>query len=123
MKSKKHTYELTLPVKLTEEQVAERARKMAELHRDVARKYEEKATTAARLKTEIEIMEAQIDDYAGQVRERSEMCRVECERKLDVRDVVEIRLDTGDEVSRRRATPEESQGELALSGSTVGDLP
>jgi hypothetical protein len=120
---KKHTYELTLPVKLTEEQVADRAQKLAAIEPEIRSVIEGKKQAAAEYKSRETALEATRDTLARQVRERSEMQRVECERRLDGRDVVETRLDTGDEVSRRRATPEESQGELAWPGATPGDEP
>lgn len=111
---KTETFTHTLRIKLTPEEVAEKADHAARLIADRDEKEEAQKAAAKHAKGVIEAIDAEIRKLSNEVRSRSTYGPVECERRLDYRSrtLTEVRLDTGEELSRRKLTIAELQREL-----------
>lgn len=107
-------YTTTLRISLTPEEIADRADRAAGLIEDRDRKEEEQKAATKHAKSIIEAIDAEIRKLSNEVRTRSTYGPVECERRLcyKARTLVEIRLDTGEEISSRNLTLAELQREL-----------
>lgn len=103
---------------LSEKDVAERSDRVAHLIAKKETKEEELKLQTKQAKNEIGMVEAEITHLASEVRDRATYRDIECERQYRISDgkVVDVRLDTGEEVFERAMTAAELQGELPFEG-------
>lgn len=108
----KRTVERILAVPLTEEELAARARRMAELRGEVGRLEEAKKAAAAEYKGKIDRINADVDEIASEVRAGSREEGVQCAVGIDAtgNNMVTVRKDTGAVIDVRALTPAERQG-------------
>lgn len=107
-------YTASLRIALTTEEVADRADRAAGLIEDRDRKENEQKAAASHAKSIVAAIDAEIRKLSNEVRTKSTYGPVGCERRLDyrARTLIEVRLDTGEELSRRNLTIAELQREL-----------
>ena len=120
----KRTVERILAIPLTDEELAERARKMAELRKEVGRLEEAKKASAAEYKGKIDRVNGEVDEIASEVRAGTREEGVQCAVGIDGtgNNMVTVRKDTGAVVHVRALTPAERQGNFHfVGGSEEGD--
>lgn len=115
---KVETYQTSLKVELTPEQVADRADRAAQMIAERDAKEEEHKAAAKHSKSVIEALDAEIRRLSNEVRTRSTYASVECERRFNYATglLTESRTDTGETVNERRMTDSEKQLEFAFNG-------
>lgn len=108
------TFERTLPVKLSTQELLDRGLSLALERKARVLRQEEGKREAAQAKAEIESHDAEIDRLAAILRDRAEPRPVQCRLQRDLaRFVVEtVRLDTGELVESRPMAEEERQTDL-----------
>jgi hypothetical protein len=116
------TFTMMLFVNLTDGELADRARAMAECLRRKAEAEHEKETVTKQAKTRIAAIEDEVDEHARVVRtgkeERDIGCTLLRNDKLGI--MVTIRNDDGSVISTRPQTPEEKQTNLfAIAGGAA----
>jgi len=96
------TVERSLPVDLTDQEVADRAVEASKLHARFRGLQEKKKEVAAKYTAEIAEVEGQIDNLLSIVLERKEYRKVVCEvvRDYEAKTKTVIRTDTGEVVSK-----------------------
>jgi len=111
---------LKLPVKLTREEVAERAKELAATIEEHDRIDAAKKASASEAKVELDQANARIRELSRAVKSGEEFQDVECRWEPDpVRLVMNLlRCDTGERVTSRSMTNEERQGELPGASPT-----
>lgn len=103
-----------LEVKLTDDELREKAAEVAAKRKQVNELKAAKKSTAAGYKTQIDALDAEIDHGCGVLREKTEIRSVECKwvrddgRKM----MVCVRIDTGAQVDQRQMSDKERQAEL-----------
>lgn len=104
----------TLPVKLTEEELAQRRDKLAELVRDHTLAEQKKKDEASKHKTIVDKLEECMSAVAREIREKSQYIPVQVSKEVDQGEGVEntIRMDTGEVIATRQLTPQEKQVKL-----------
>ncbi len=109
---------------LSEKDVAERSDRVAHLIAKKETKEEELKLQTKQAKNEIGMVEAEITHLASEVRDRATYRDVECERQYRIKEgrVVDVRLDTGEEVFERAMTAAELQGELPFDGDVEDEF-
>ena len=113
-------YSEILPVELTDEQAKEKAKSLAQVCEEIAKVEDEKAASAKQFNGKISELETKRADLARIVRTGKEDRQVECQEEIirDDRSVVTVRLDTGEEIRRRDAHPNE-----LTKGNTLFEKP
>jgi hypothetical protein len=103
-----------LACSLTPEEVAELADQSARLVDQLDQKKVEFKQVSAHWKTEIAQVEVDLRIASSQVRDRSAVRTVQCERRFQfaTATVEDVRLDTGEVISRRPMSDAEKQREL-----------
>jgi len=103
-------------VVLTEKEIRESAEKLAKLIADISDKEAEKKEIASRFKADVERMQNDASGFAAMVRNKYEYRSVECREDRDHKEaeIFTIRLDTGEEIRRRKMTETEKQESLKL---------
>lgn len=112
----------TLPCELTEYEVAERAKTLAELHAKQDKLEVEKKAVVDDFKGKLDHVERDMKILARQVRDRSEHRDVEVDERLDdIRFVIEtFRLDTGEIIRSRPMTQDEKTEAMQASLPGIG---
>ncbi|MFW6087678.1 MAG: hypothetical protein ACODAG_10775 [Myxococcota bacterium] len=115
----KYRFERVLPVKLTEEQVADAAREMAEVAKQIDDLEQRKKELLAEMRTEMADLQGHLSGIAKKVRQGAVEDAVPCVQGLDYSEqhMITVRLDTGEVIERRPLTAEERQGEFDLSSA------
>lgn len=105
-----------LRVNLTTEELSALAAKMAEDQATLERLEDEKKSVTKDFASRIEITTGTIRQEAGTYRQGWELREVQCSEVTDRRSglLTVVRLDTGEEVSRRKLTAEEMELRLPL---------
>ena len=111
-----------LSCELNEVEWQNRARELAEAHKEVARQEERKKTVTAGLNNDVKIAKAKESKLADVVATREEQREVTVQVKYDYElgTVTKTRTDTGEVISEREMTDNERQAELELN-ATVTD--
>ena len=106
----------TLPCKLTDAQLKERAHKLAEQVRRLSAIKSESKDAAAQFRLSIADLEEEMSEVAQEIRDQAEMREVEVVIEKDFEEGVEttMRKDTGEIVNTRVLGPNERQGEFRL---------
>lgn len=106
-----------LPVKLTEQEVAEKAKQLALLDQQKKALEEKKKAQASLIKGQVEIVEEEMAELFHAVSKEEERREVECNRMFDYDTGTAslYRSDTGELLESREMTAEERQGELDLN--------
>jgi hypothetical protein len=109
----------SLRIALTTEEVAQRADRAAHVlvMRDQKEAERKAANTAA--KSQIEELDAELRRISGEIRDKAKFDTVNCERRFMYRvgRIVEVRLDTKEEIHESAMTLEERQLEMDLERS------
>jgi hypothetical protein len=102
-------YSETLPVDLTPEQFKEKSEALANVCEEIATVEDEKAASAKQFNGKIGELETKRADLARMVRSGQEYRQVECQEEIirDDKAVVTVRLDTGEQIRKRDAHPNE----------------
>ena len=105
-----------LSCELNEVEWQNRARELAEAHKEVARQEERKKTVTAGLNNDVKIAKAKESKLADVVATREEQREVTVEVKYDYElgKVTKTRTDTGEVITTREMTDSERQAELDL---------
>lgn len=121
--AKVEKYTTSLKVKLTAEEVADRADRAAAVLADRDRKEDEQKAANKHAKSIIESLEAELRTLSGEVRNRSTYSQVACERRYDyaLGLVTEIRLDTFETLNQRSMTDGERQMALPFDDDNSDD--
>lgn len=117
------TSERSLPVKLTERETLEHGRNMAKARRDYAVLDEQRKAAADDFKSRMASVELVMERHARAVETGEEPRQVECADELVGNQVRAIRLDTGETISTRPATPADRQVDLLGDPSPEDDEP
>jgi hypothetical protein len=112
-----------LSCQLNEVEWQNRARELAEAHKDVARQEERKKTVAAGLTNDVKIAKAKESKLADIVATREEQREITVEVKYDYElgKVTRTRTDTKEVISEREMTDNERQSELDLAAASNSD--
>lgn len=105
-----------LAVKLTREELEQRADQMATLVAELCDAEDRKKISAKMIGDEIKQIQVQLGDIAAEVRHKEQVREVAVIREKDLHLGFEsvIRSDTGEEIERRALEPSERQAELHL---------
>lgn len=105
-------------VRLTDEELIERAQEQSRTLQTIEEMENDLKTKAQHAKAAIAEREADVKRLAVEIRDRATYRPVDCERIFDYRRglVIEVRLDTGEQISERPMTYAEKQRELPLDG-------
>ena len=116
--TKVENFKRDLKVKLTAEEVAERADRAAKLLEDRDHEESEFKAHGTHVRGRIAQMESEMRHLSGEVRTKCTYREVECERRFlyDIGVVQEIRVDTGEVLSERPMTDREKQRDLPFDG-------
>ena len=104
--------ERIIEVPLTDEELADRARRMAELRKEVGNLEQEKKDAASRYKEKIDRVNGDVDEVAEEVRNGTRPQCVAISEGVDGtgHNMVTVRKDTGAVIDVRPLTPDERQG-------------
>lgn len=110
-------FEQELRVTLTSEEVAERADRAAHLVSTIDEREQSMKAQQAHAKAEIAKLQSEMKWISNEVRDKATYRDVKCERLFVFRtaEVIELRTDTGEEISRRAMYESEKQLELKLA--------
>lgn len=105
-------------VRLTDEELIERAQEQSRTLQLIEELENDLKTKVQHAKAGIQEREADVKRLAVEIRDRATYRPVDCERIFDYRRglVIEVRLDTGEQISERPMTYAEKQRELPLDG-------
>lgn len=100
-----------LPVDLTDSEKIDFGRRLADIGFEIAEKESAKSSIAKQIGEEIKELEAQANTVGACIRSGTERREIPVETSADdvTLEVVKIRIDTGEVLSRRAMTPEERQ--------------
>jgi hypothetical protein len=114
-----------LPVELTDDEVFEHGARVASLMKTIEDLEEEKASNASAYAQRIKMARLHMKATATELRTGVAYRDVRCTDAVtaDSREVVTVRLDTGEVVARRPATDHELQTEMPLAGATTSWQP
>ena len=103
-----------LEVKLTDDELREKAAEVAAKRKQVNELKAAKKSNAAALKTQIDAIDAEIDHGCSVLREKVEARSVECKwiRDEGRKMMICVRIDTGAQVDSRQMSDKERQAEL-----------
>lgn len=106
-------------VRLTDEELIERAQEQSRTLQTIEEMENDLKTKAQHAKAAIAEREADVKRLSVEIRDRATYRPVDCERIFDYRRglVIEVRLDTGEQISERPMTYAEKQRELPLGGA------
>lgn len=107
-----------LPVKLEDDELLTRAKRIGEVHEEL-RIHEERAAEVKRELSKAQLaLEAEREKLAAMLFSGKEprAVKVEAWADFDANEYYQVRKDTGETYERRRLAPEERQGEFDLEG-------
>lgn len=113
------SYQRILQCRLTEDEQRERGQALALARGERNEREAHRSAEAKRLKALVDDADEEVDRLAAIVRSGQEPRPVECLDSLHGYEVVTVRLDTGEEVSRRAATDADRQMALPMEEPVV----
>jgi hypothetical protein len=116
-------FQRNLRVKLTADELAERAQRAAHLLNDRDQKDEESKAAAKHAKAQIAEVEAELRRVSSEIRDGATYKEVACERRHNFRlgKIEEVRMDTHDVIAERAMTDRERQLDLGLDDPKVAN--
>jgi len=105
---------MTLPVRLTDDEKLQRAKRVAVLERDGTVLEEQRKEQNTAMKAKIEKVRGELGDLCHQLRTGEELREVEVRFVKDIKRKVEetVRADTGEVVETRKLGPRELQSDM-----------
>lgn len=105
------SYERQLPIRLTDEQVAERAQRAADKQADIGRLTDERESHMKELAGQIKAAEGARNELLRQVRLRQDLALISVEKRMLPRErsIQLVRLGTGEVLEERAAREDELQ--------------